>query len=188
MNGYDFDQTIYKYDCYKKFYWYCLLKRLYIAIFLPYQLSIVVLYLLHIIDRMHLKNQFYCFMFLIKNRQKLIEKFWDKEINNINKWYLKQKDESDVVISASPLFLVEPACRRLGIKNVIASNIDLHNMKVLSKNCYGQQKVERFNEVYGKDFVIDSFYSDSLSDIPMFKRAKNAYLVKGEIVTKYNVV
>ena len=88
-----------------------------------------------------------------------------------------QKENTDVIISASPEFLLKPLEKLLNIEKVIASKVDINTGKLLSKNCYGKEKVKRFQKIYPNK-VISSFYSDSLSDIPMARLAKNSYLVQ----------
>ena len=94
----------------------------------------------------------------------------------IKSFYLKQKNYDDVIISASPTFLLEPICRRLNITYLIASKVDKHTGKYTGINCYGSEKVRRFKEIFPNQ-SIDNFYSDSLSDAPIAKLAKHAFLV-----------
>ena len=56
--------------------------------------------------------------------EKEIKIFLDIKISKIKKWYLEQKEKSDLVISASPDFLVGEACRRLNI-NSLSSPVNL---------------------------------------------------------------
>ena len=115
---------------------------------------------------------------MIKNVDEYIIEFWNKNDFKIKDWYLKQKKEDDLIISASPYFLLIEITRRLKINNLIASNVNKKNGEFLSKNCYGEEKVKRFKEEY-KGLKINNFYSDSLSDKPMMNIAKNSFLVDG---------
>ena len=96
----------------------------------------------------------------------------------VKPYYLQRKRDDDVIISASPLFLVAPAMARLGIKGVIASPVDMRTGVYSGLNCHGEEKVRRFGELY-PGAEIDEFYSDSLSDSPLARLAKKAFLVKG---------
>lgn len=109
----------------------------------------------------------------------ILDEFIKREIKNIAPWYLKQKKKSDVIISASPEFIVSAFAQKLDIKNVIATKVDKNSGKFVGKNCYGKEKVIRFLEQYSSDKV-DEFYSDSKTDYPMAKLAQNAYLIKGK--------
>ena len=93
-------------------------------------------------------------------------------------YYLAQKKEDDVIVSASPEFLLKPLEKHLNI-HVIASKVSPTDGTPLSENCYYEEKVKRFREIY-PDALIDDFYSDSYSDEPLAKLAKRAFIVKGE--------
>ena len=41
----------------------------------------------------------------------------------------------------------------------------------------GEEKVKRFYEIYPKE-IIDEFYSDSYSDLPLANISKKAFLIK----------
>ena len=86
-----------------------------------------------------------------------------------------------MIISASPAFLLEPITRELGVA-LIATPMDSRSGQIRGENCHDEEKVRRFYEKY-PDAEIDAFYSDSLSDAPMARLAKTAYLVKrGELL------
>ena len=78
-----------------------------------------------------------------------------------------------------------PIAKELDI-NLIATIVDKKTGKFLSYNCYGKEKVKRFKQEY-KNTKIKEFYSDSLSDLPMMKIAKKAYLVKGNKIEEYKI-
>ena len=67
---------------------------------------------------------------------------------------------------------------------MIASKVDKKSGKILSPNCYGAEKVNRLNNEINNYHVVNSF-SDSLSDEPILKLADNAYIVKGDVIIKY---
>ena len=46
------------------------------------------------------------------------------------KWYMKQQKEDDIIISASPDFLLRPICKRLGIHSLNASNVNIYTGKI----------------------------------------------------------
>ena len=50
--------------------------------------------------------------------------------------------------------------------------------KFESKNCFGEEKTERFFEQFPQDAINKFFYSDSLSNQPMANIAKESYIVK----------
>ena len=107
--------------------------------------------------------------------------FWDRKFRKIKSWYVPRPD--DVVITASFDLTVGEACRRLGVRHLIASTIDPETLEISYLN-FSTNKVRRFREIYGEDAVIDEFYTDSRHDQPMIDIARRAYLVKGDRITR----
>ena len=122
----------------------------------------------------------------LKNPQADIIKFWDTSEVKIKQWYLKQQKDDDVVISASPTFLLKEICERLEIRYLIASDVDINNGRFVGKNCYGIEKVKRFKQIF-KEGPIQQFYSDSCSDMPLAKMANEAFLVKGDRIVIWEI-
>ena len=181
MNVYDFDKTIYDGDSTTDFYFYLLKKYPKTWLNLPRVIYASLFRVLGIYDKTQMKEKFYQ-IFKYVDVEKEIKEFWDKNIHKIYPYYLQRQKEDDLVISASFEADIVEACSRLGIKNVIASRVDINSGKCLSKNCHGQEKVNRFIEEYGKK-KIEEFYSDSFSDTPLAKISKKAYLIKkGEVI------
>lgn len=182
MNVYDFDNTIYKKDSAISFYLFVLRRNPFIIFkTLPVQLFGFMKYKLQRISKEEFKSCYFSFVRYIDLVFE-VDEFIKKEKCNIAYWYLKHMQNTDVVISASPEFLVAPFMKMLGVENVIASKVDVETGKFLSRNCHGEEKVVRFREKFnGKE--IDEFYSDSLSDLPMARLAKEAYIVRGEKLT-----
>jgi phosphoserine phosphatase len=89
-----------------------------------------------------------------------------------------QKSEFDIVISASPDFLLRPVVTEIIGIRLIASNVDCKTGRFHGRNCKGCENVTRFKEMFGED-QIDAFYGDSSSDFAMVKISKRAYRVKG---------
>ncbi len=147
----------------------------------PYQVLFAILYKLKIVDKKKFKEAFFCFIKLLPNVENMVKKFWDKKQDDIKEWYLEKKTDDDLIISASPFFLLNDICLRIGIKNLIASEVDISTGKFVSNNCYGEEKVKRFREVY-PDGKINNFFSDSLTDKYMADIAEKSYLVKGNQV------
>jgi len=186
MTGYDFDKTIFNGDSFTKFYFFTLIRRPFLFFILPLYIVPIILFLLKRIGKKEIKQLLMINLLFYKNREKIVNKFWDKNLVHIKKWYLEQKKENDIIISASPTFLVKAACDKLGIKTVIATELNLHTLKVSGKNCYGIEKLNKFEDIYGKKLVLDAFYSDSLSDLPMMKKSKKGILVtKDKLETIY---
>ncbi len=181
MKAYDFDRTIIKSNSFVQFNMFCFLRLPYLWLYVPVQFVAWLLYLCRVITKNTFLHTSEYFVRFIPKKQWFVRRFWDKNMWRFRDWYLKQRQDDDLIISASPRFLVEEACSRLGL-TVIATDLDFYTGKLAGKHCYGFQKVERFKAQFG-NATLEEFYSDSYSDIPMFKLAKRGYLVKGDKIT-----
>lgn len=184
MNVYDFDGTIYDGDSTLDFYYYCVRHKPSILFRMPIQVLAFTRYKLGFIAKTEFKEVFYTFIRDIDDIDEKLVDFWNNNNIKIKDWYLNQRKEDDMVISASPEFLLEEICARLGIKFLIASQVDKSNGKCTGVNCYGSEKVRRFREAF-PNAIIENFYSDSYSDSPLAIIAKRAFIVKGNVVMKW---
>ena len=185
MNVYDFDKTIYKNDSTADFFLYCLRKHPQIIGILP---SIFAGFIKYYIFKKGTKTQFKEKIFRFVNYidyEKDIKEFWSINNKKIKDFYIKQQQKDDVIISASPRFVLEPICKELGINNLICSEVDVHSGKYDGENCHGKEKVVRFSALY-KNNKVDKFYSDSKSDTPMAMISEEPYLVKGNKIKPWN--
>ena len=186
MNVYDFDGTIYNGDSTVDFYLFALRSKPSLIRYLPKQLWGVVLYVLKRINKTRLKEYFFSFLPAI-DAETMVEAFWNMNRNKIFDWYINQQKHDDIIISASPKFLLLPICNRLKIGCLIASEVDVKTGKFIGENCRGQEKVRRLQAEYNT-VCIDSFYSDSLADLPLAKIAEKAFLVKKGLVTEWQSI
>lgn len=175
MNTYDFDETIYIRDSSVTFYLYCL-KRYPAAILrtVPRTLFVGVKKAFGKIDLTALKEQLFSFVRYI-DAERVVADFWAEKFDGVGEWYLAQKKDDDIIISASPEFLLRPAADRLGVR-LIATCMDSKTGRITGKNCHDVEKVRRFHEQYPGAHT-ECFYSDSLSDAPMAELADRAFLV-----------
>jgi len=183
MNVYDFDDTIYFGDSTVDFYKFCLKKKPHILLRFPFFSG--AMFRLGFYKKVVFKERFYGFLKCFDNIDELLEEFWDTHMKNIKQWYLKRQKSDDVIISASPEFLLRPICKRLGILNLMASVVDKKTGKYTGENCWGEEKVNRYRQVY-ENTVIDEFYSDSLSDEPLALISEKAYVITDEKVEEWD--
>lgn len=183
-NAYDFDKTIYDGDTTVGYYWYCVRKKPYLIFCLP---VIGLGHLMRIlgIKRETCKRLYYCYFRFAEDPQRWAEEFWDKGIEKIKPWYLAQKQESDVILTESPEFLIEPIMRRLGIQRFVATEMDPHTAKHRTLCCRGEEKVRRLAQRY-PDVEIEAFYSDSQADAPLARSAKRAFLIEGNHISPWS--
>ena len=176
MNVYDFDDTIYKGDSTANFFRYCLKKHPGTVLrFSPGMLEASLRYAFGVIGAKVLKAKLFAFLRCLNDPEKLVEDFWNAHFSGIGEWYLRQRRPDDLIITASPDFLVGEAGRRLGFQ-VIGTRMDIRSGLIEGENCHDREKVRRFRELF-PDARIEEFYSDSLSDAPLAEMAERAYMV-----------
>lgn len=179
MNVYDFDKTIFHKDTTFQFYLWSIRRWPKMLRFLPGTLISAFSMKLGLCDKNVFKQSLFRFLRDVPEPKKQIERFWNEHMNLIHRWYLDAHRPDDVVITASPVDFVRPACRRLGIEYVLGSPVDIEKGVCTGKNCDGAEKVRAFDAAF-PGARVERFYSDSLHDTPMAMRAETAYMVKGE--------
>ena len=100
-----------------------------------------------------------------------------KAIEKIN-WH-KNQGHKVVVVSASIECWLRPWCEKNGLE-LIATKLeikdDIVTGKLLSKNCYGVEKINRIKEIYNlKDFEYIYSYGDSSGDKQMLELAHEKF-------------
>lgn len=184
MNVYDFDNTIYNGDSTFDFYLFCMKRHKKILTLVPdLFVAWVKYYVLHIGTKTQFKESMYKFLRYC-DADNDVKDFWQIHNKNIKNWYLEQRKDDDVIISASPEFLLYPLKDIYGF-DVIASKVDKEEGKYEGINCYYDEKVKRFRQEY-PDGNIECFYSDHYSDEPLAKMADKAYIVDGDKILNWD--
>lgn len=178
MNVYDFDKTIYSRDCSVDFYKFNLKKNPALAKYWPGQVQAALQYKQRKISKTEMKTKLYKYFEAIDDMNKAVQDFWAEHLDHMQVWYLTQKREDDVIVTASPEFLVAPVGKKIGFK-VIGSIVDPKTGRNLRPNCHGDEKVVRFQEHFDIE-EIEEFYSDSYSDDPLAQYAKKAFMVNND--------
>ena len=186
MNVYDFDNTIYRGESGVDLFLSYLKKDPRLLVKLPWAIGCILKYKA---GKMSLDDVMDKYAGVVEGFAQSIEDiesdvvdFWDKNSSKIKSFYLKQRKDDDIIISACLDVVLEEICRRLNIKHYVGSKTDLESMKLVSF-CFRENKVKAFREKF-PDAEIDNFYTDSLNDQPMIDLARNAYLVKGDKLIK----
>ncbi len=183
-NVYDFDGTIYDGDSTAEFYRYCI-KRYPVALLaLPKAMWAFLSYILRQSDKTHFKEQFYGFLKYLPDVDSIVSEFWVVNKVKIKEWYLEKRQANDIIISASPDFLLKPVCIDMNVNNLIASKVDPKTGATEGQNCYGYEKVLRFEESFSNG-VIEEFYTDSYSDRPLAELAQRSFLVNGDRINRW---
>ena len=181
---YDFDKTIYDGDSSIDFFMFSLRKRCSIIFNVPKIVIYYVLYFLKIKSKKEVKEIFFEFLNRIDDVDLLIKEFWSVNKNKIKKFYLDKKNhDKDIIISASPEFLLKPICQEFKVYDLIASDVDKNSGKFLGENCKGIEKVIRLKDKY-KNIKVNNVYTDSYSDQPLIDIANSAYIVRGDDIEK----
>lgn len=175
---FDFDKTIYDGDCSVDFFFFTLRRYPSIVRYIPIQVLGLFACALGRINKTRAKELFFIFLRHRFDRNGHIEAFWRAHKHKLKKWYLEEDISRDIIISASPEFLVRPICQDIGVPDVIATNMNIQNGAIKGLNCYGEEKVRRLRAAYGELDVTEAF-SDSLSDLPMLQLAKKPMMVIG---------
>lgn len=183
MNVYDFDQTIYLDDSSIDFYKFNLKRNPKLIKYWPRQAKAAIDYKRGKISKTEMKTIFYEYFKSIKDMDLVISEFWETHEHKLRPWYLEQKRDDDVIVSASPEFFLKPICEKLGV-HLIASDVDPKTGQNLQENCYGAEKVKRFEKEF-KLSEMEEFYSDSYSDDPLAQFAQRAFMVKKDEITPW---
>ena len=181
MNAYDFDGTIFPSDCSIGFAIWCMNRhpKLWFTYF-PRAIKAFVQYKRGKIKNYRLQMEGFSYLKHIDDFDVQIERYWDKNEKKISAWYLEQKRPDDLIISASPLCIIERIAGRLGV-SCVATEYDREIGALVNNLMYAKEK-SRYIMEHGFP-EIENFYSDSLADTPLALCAEKAYFVKNKAST-----
>ncbi|MCM1364626.1 MAG: haloacid dehalogenase-like hydrolase [Faecalibacterium sp.] len=187
MNAYDFDETIYDGESSLEFIFSYLKTDPKIITFLPTVIKIMYLYKKEKITFDDFTNKYAHTLkkYFAENDvdvSGLVTKFWDKHEKKIKPFYKDIQRDDDVIITASPEFMMREICNRIGVKHLLATDLDLKE-GVVRKACFREGKIACFKEAFPEG-EIDDFYTDSMNDQFLFPLAKRVFLVKGDKITQ----
>lgn len=182
MNVYDFDGTLIRGDSEDYFMEYVLK---HFKIKFKDRLEIRLFYLLRkmkLVSGKTQRNHTYPYISYISNIENVVKDFWDEYEKYIFPYYHKIHQDDDVVISATPRFILKEITKRLKIKTLICSETDLTTGKMIGKMCFANEKEVYYNKVFNKK-TFDNYYFDKDHDMCLLKYAKNGYRVnkQGEL-------
>lgn len=174
MDVYDFDGTLYRGDSTADFFTWCLRRFPQVALTLPRTgVAAFACLGLHAIDKTRFKGVLYRFLPLIPDIDAEVARFWNAHERKITGPC--RPNPGDLVISASPEFLLQGVCARRRLE-LMASQVDPHTGRTLGPNCSGAEKIVRLNERY-PNAAVERFFSDSHNDDPMAAYAREAFMV-----------
>lgn len=177
MNVYDFDKTVINADSTVLFLEYCAARYPRLFKMKPgRKLSAALAYLSGRETPERMKEELFSFLPYIADIGALVSDFWDRNECRVEPWYREVSRSDDLIISASPAFIVRGLADRLG-GSLIATEMSETSGRISGVNCRGEEKLRRFRLEY-PGCGIDRFYSDSLSDAPLASEAKEAFLIR----------
>ena len=195
---YDFDKTIYGGETGTDFLvFYMKKKPLKVFLFGISFVKDILLFLFKKIKLKELKGSYFKFLSdeSTDEVEKLANEFWEKRASKVYGWVpneiIENKKETDyvIVISASPLFLIDSFVKKLGFTHAFGTIMETevrngekyYLPKVVGENCKNVEKVKvinRWAEKEGIKYKIIKFYSDSIMDKPLFDIAEKKYWIK----------
>ena len=177
---FDFDNTIYKGESSIDFALFMMRSNKRVILYLPSIFWNLLRYKLCIVDREKLQAAITdAVKFIVRDKEevlRLADSFWKKHVRKLDKRMLDSISADDVIVTASPSFLISAAGNRLKTKNIIGSVLDLDKKEVAYLN-FGENKVKKYRELYGTE-SIGCFYTDSFNDKKMMDISDRVFLVK----------
>lgn len=188
---FDFDKTLYKKDILIEFWIYTLKKypkKLWVIVI---QIIAALLHFLKIIDTKSFKQHFLIYLNNIDepNLEILINDFWarksESEFHQELLDIINKREYRIICISASPELFLKPIMDKYKLEYIGTKIKYLGNKyKIEGENCKGIEKVNRLSTYLNHEpYKIKQVYSDSMTDLPLFKLCKEPYFMnkKGEI-------
>ncbi len=186
MNAFDFDNTIYKGESSFDFFLFLLKKKPSLAKYLPWIIWKAIIYksgklpesaLWEATDRMGKA------MTEVGDLNLLAREFWNQNRHKIKAFYRGMQQPDDVIVSASPRFLLEPICEELGIEHLVCSEFDVKTGKLIFAN-FREKKIQAFREAF-PEAKIEKFYTDSVNDEAFLRIATEGFMVKGNAIVRW---
>ncbi|MCY6370442.1 HAD-IB family hydrolase [Clostridium ganghwense] len=192
---FDVDFTLTKRETFIELYIFMIRKNPRLIKHIPRNLKTAFFYLFKIYDAAKAKQAFGRFLNGIheEKMKKVVKEFYEKRLSKI-----LYKDAIDTIkklknegckiylISASPEIYLSELYNIKEVDKIIGTKLKCENGVYSSiiegENCKGEEKVRRLKEVLEKENIEVNFkesymFSDSLSDLPLFKLVGNPYLI-----------
>jgi phosphatidylglycerophosphatase C len=194
---FDFDKTLFKKDSFLSIYKFIVIKYPIRFIFLPIQVLSGALYWLKILDAKTFKSYFLFYLYNMKLEilAANLEEFWSQN-QQFNQELLSciqtlnNSGITTVVVSASPTLFLKKACKDLGIKHVIGTELTYQNgnYKIAGKNCRGREKISRLLSFFEDDIEIIWAFSDNKDDQDLLNMSKNSFWIKNGKLINYEPI
>jgi HAD superfamily hydrolase (TIGR01490 family) len=195
---FDVDYTLTKSETLFEFYIFMLKKNPSLIFYMPKSFGSAILFFFGLLDAASAKRSFLDFIkkFHEKEIDQYVKQFYEKRlskifyidaINTLKK--LKGEGYKIYLISASAEFYLKELYNIKEVDKVIGTRFKFENGhytgEIIGENNKGEEKVKRLLEEIKKenievDFKESYMYSDSLSDLPLFKLVGHPYLINSK--------
>lgn len=176
MNVYTFDGTLYNGNVEKDFYTFCLGRNKKLLKFRTLQCLSYLKYIAGLISKTEYHEIFNSYLKDVENVDKEVEAFWETAEKKLIDWTQDWRLEDDVLISASPEFLLTAFAEKNNY-TLYATKVDKNTGKIDGEVIYGEEKVTFFRDVFGNKPII-RFFGGSKADAHIAKIADRAYVIK----------
>lgn len=180
MKVFDFDNTIYRGESSVDFSFYMIRHNKKIIRYVPTILFTLAGYKMCLLSKERLENIIndFCAGVLdgTESPVDFVKPFWKENAHKLNRRLLAMISPDDVIISASPIFLIEGIGEKLNTDKLVGTEVDFEQKKIKWFN-FGGNKVKRYKALYG-DKTIDAFYTDSYNDKEMMDISRKVFIVK----------
>lgn len=192
---FDVDFTLTNSETLMEFYIFMVKKRPKLILYAPFSIISALLFVLKVFSAKKAKENFISFINGIseKDMELLTKEFYERRLSKIfykDALYILKKLKNNgckvYLISASAEFYLKELYKIEEVDKIIGTRFEIvngkHTRKILGQNCKGEEKVARLMESLKKDNIEVDFknsymFSDSLSDLPLFKLVGNPYLI-----------
>ena len=180
MKVFDFDSTIYRGESPVDFTFYMIRHNKKIVRYVPRIMVTLAGYKMHLIKKEKLESLSNEFIEKVlddpDSLSEFVSQFWATHAHKLNKDIVRLIDSGDVIITASPSFLINGVSDMLNTRHILGTEIDLQQKKLVWYN-FGDNKVERYRSIYGYR-QIDAFYTDSFYDEYLMDISREVYIVR----------
>lgn len=188
---FDFDGTIYKKDSLIEFAKFVYKTNPWRIFFVVIQGFALLLHTFKLISTTQFKQTFLIYLIGLSSKlNNLIDEFWKKEFPvNFNPEVLSMlanaKNDEVICITASPDFMFTRLTKQLHLTKCISTvtTIKNGNIKILGKNCRGEEKIKRLQKEFPNGYILNLAISDNKDDFKLLSSAKTAYQVINNNIT-----
>ncbi|MCR4645739.1 MAG: haloacid dehalogenase-like hydrolase [Oscillospiraceae bacterium] len=180
MNVFDFDNTLYHGESVVDFALFMLRHNKQIYTWLPTIFWYLMMYKLCLVTKEQMERKLNEFLKVLisddYDLHTMVKAFWKENAHKLDPAMLRRIRPEDVILTASPDFMMNVIGKRLGTTHILCSVVDIPTKTILYLN-FGTNKVKRFRKLY-RNTQVRRFYTDSYNDQAMIDLAQTAYLVE----------